>query len=625
MKLVYCWINNHLGIENQGFNFGSEWIYSHDLNGNTLNITRVKNENYIKDYFKIDSNKGFENVTAIVGENGAGKSLIIKSIIKVLAGIPILHEMVLVFETDSTFKVIDKLISTKLISNISKIENKNKSIFHSIFYNPIYDFTDGFSLGYIWDISSSKMLRDDIFKQEIENIDVIHRSKEIIRAINLIIYIEENFETNINDFLPFKLPNYLTFKIYYENGYVDWDLNFELKGFGNQANSKPDQNLKKLEEIYKIAFEIYEKGPKNPFERFLIYYFKKICEKINDRVLTTSGINLNSINKTKTQKDLKTYIGEQIENLQNETIKPTCEKNRYLDIFSRFEEEFKIQKHFQISTESLTLKGVSLANQLVHDYEILMTDFGIREDLISIYWDGISTGEKAFLNLFSRFHTISSSIINIKKPDWLYVFIDEGELGFHVQWQQKYLDFLIKGLPELFQNVEKPPKMQLIFTTHSPIVLSDMPKDHTVFLRKVDNKTTIGTELDTPKTFAANIHDILKHDFFMDKSFMGEHVKNKINEVIEVLKMKLGFYESDKDKAILEKNEALELQYPNDIIEQIIKNIDEPILKIKLSEMFERARGGNSEKGRLEARNQILQNQINENNVAIKKIEDDKD
>jgi hypothetical protein len=28
MKLVYCWITNYLNIKDQGFNFGSEWIYT---------------------------------------------------------------------------------------------------------------------------------------------------------------------------------------------------------------------------------------------------------------------------------------------------------------------------------------------------------------------------------------------------------------------------------------------------------------------------------------------------------------------------------------------------------------------------------------------------------------------
>ncbi len=80
MKLVYCWIEDYLTIKDQGFNFGSEYIYDHKWNKKTLEISRNKNENYIPDYFKIGG-QGFENVTAIVGENGEGKSMFLRKLI----------------------------------------------------------------------------------------------------------------------------------------------------------------------------------------------------------------------------------------------------------------------------------------------------------------------------------------------------------------------------------------------------------------------------------------------------------------------------------------------------------------------------------------------------------------
>jgi ABC-type polysaccharide/polyol phosphate transport system ATPase subunit len=78
MKLVYCWITDRHNIKNQGFNLGSEWIYSTTVHSNgSLTIDRKKNEKYVDDFFKLD-NVSFENVTAIVGENGAGKSTILE-------------------------------------------------------------------------------------------------------------------------------------------------------------------------------------------------------------------------------------------------------------------------------------------------------------------------------------------------------------------------------------------------------------------------------------------------------------------------------------------------------------------------------------------------------------------
>jgi hypothetical protein len=73
MKLVYCWITNYLNIKDQGFNFGSEWIYTTTVNSKkSLTIKRTKNEKYVDDFFKLDG-VGFENVTAIVEKMELGK------------------------------------------------------------------------------------------------------------------------------------------------------------------------------------------------------------------------------------------------------------------------------------------------------------------------------------------------------------------------------------------------------------------------------------------------------------------------------------------------------------------------------------------------------------------------
>ena len=58
----------------------------------------------------------------------------------------------------------------------------------------------------------------------------------------------------------------------------------------------------------------------------------------------------------------------------------------------------------------------------------------------------MSTGEKYFLNIYSRFHYAVNNILQAKKtiPEGenlviaphMYILIDEGEAGFHLQWQK---------------------------------------------------------------------------------------------------------------------------------------------------------------------------------------------
>ena len=68
MELVYLWVEDYKNIQKQGFNFSPRFKCEHDENTNELIID--ENKNYVS-IFPDNS-----NVTAIVGENGSGKSSI---------------------------------------------------------------------------------------------------------------------------------------------------------------------------------------------------------------------------------------------------------------------------------------------------------------------------------------------------------------------------------------------------------------------------------------------------------------------------------------------------------------------------------------------------------------------
>ncbi len=102
--------------------------------------------------------------------------------------------------------------------------------------------------------------------------------------------------------------------------------------------------------------------------------------------------------------------------------------------------------------------------------------------------------------------------------------IDEGEVTLHPEWQKSYIKYLIEFLERNFtQNIH------LILTTHSPFILSDMPKDNIVFLEKGKQ---VYPEIDT---FGANIHTLLSHGFFMREGLMGEFAKQRLEQILNYL------------------------------------------------------------------------------------------
>ena len=105
-----------------------------------------------------------------------------------------------------------------------------------------------------------------------------------------------------------------------------------------------------------------------------------------------------------------------------------------------------------------------------------------------------------------------------------------------------------------------------IFTSHSPFLLSDLPKENIIFLEKGKQ---VYPFKDGKQTFGANIHTLLSHGFFMKDGLMGEFAKSKIDDVIKYLN-------NDKKNTITTDKDA----------QNIINIIGEPIIKRELQRML---------------------------------------
>lgn len=155
---------------------------------------------------------------------------------------------------------------------------------------------------------------------------------------------------------------------------------------------------------------------------------------------------------------------------------------------------------------------------------------------------GISSGERAIYTFVSRLmgvifnkqgelHNANiNKIICDNKFDGktIIILLDEPDLQLHPEWQQKFISLLLDLLYVYFPKV----KFQIILTTHSPILLSDIPRRNVVFINKnPDGTSRVCNELTFKETFAANIHTLYNNSFFLDGVPIGEFAKHKI-EVI---------------------------------------------------------------------------------------------
>ncbi|OCL26754.1 hypothetical protein U472_10795 [Orenia metallireducens] len=184
-------------------------------------------------------------------------------------------------------------------------------------------------------------------------------------------------------------------------------------------------------------------------------------------------------------------------------------------------------------------------------------------DFFNFDWRDLSSGEKALLNIYSRFY----SLVDHNLEDNLIILIDEGELYLHPQWQKRFIYDLIEILPEIYPNKY----IHIILTSHSPFVASDLPSSNIIFLKKDEKgrcKVVDGLE-ENNRTFGANIHTLFSDSFFMKDGLMGDFAKHKINELIKLL---LGDTKKIKEK--------------KDYIQSSINIIGEPVIRTKLLNML---------------------------------------
>lgn len=147
----------------------------------------------------------------------------------------------------------------------------------------------------------------------------------------------------------------------------------------------------------------------------------------------------------------------------------------------------------------------------------------------------ISSGEKQMINSLSSIFYHLTNINSVQKDNSttkyrnVNIILDEIELYFHPEFQRTFLDRLLKGITKL--ELHDIYGFNILIITHSPFILSDIPKQNILFLKSEKSVSTL-EKFNSDNIFGENIHEILNNGFFLDDS-KGEFSKNKIDEFLD--------------------------------------------------------------------------------------------
>ena len=607
---IYIKEHSYLTDKPLTLNFGGEYLYSFEEIGKSLIISREKNEKYIPNFFNIsESGSKIELLSAIVGENGVGKSSIldiIRSIFSKSYGFTH-NEAVVLAEIEGKTKVLYSNTSFKyyLKESDKEIEKVNESeSYQSIYYSPHFDLK--YNPNY-YELDKYDISLDEYIKEDLDEIDrkgtngqgwkyKLHQELKFKNTLRIIEFM---------DSIPFKKISE-HFKL---SGYDKVDLIFRDLLSDNNSWNTPSQ-------FRNIITQIKEKLEEEGEDRHKIRIFDKNNnvtnqDKVNKYLLRNFIIRaILSIICRMLEEDAGNFYLEEGEVEEEELFtnkKNSAEelfllflKNAYTNVGKKkkiFDENLYYPLFDEIDKVLLPISNPrDVTNQTLHtklkDIEPiiklhrecvkkLVTYFDKDEDknlnlyeFISInVYRNMSSGEFAILNFFSKlyFFLKNKPATLLDKKNFILL-LDEADLGLHPMWKKRFIDTILQSVPYFFEGLNSKPNLQIILTTHDPLTLSDIPKHNVIFLKKAkEEKCQISSRVQ--KTFGANITDLLADSFFIQDGLIGDFAKSKIKEVIDWINDI-----KSKRKVLLEE----ELEYCKDVIELI----DERVIKLKLSEMI---------------------------------------
>ncbi|USK76209.1 AAA family ATPase [Peribacillus frigoritolerans] len=583
MKIIFVWVETYKKLENFQTSFSGK--YNIKYNGYNLVISR--NKLFVEDFFKINGSDIDINLSAIVGENGTGKSTILDLIVEYIEHGTLSSDYIIVFESkgkvyiDSNFK----LPHIDIVDNIKYQVIKDKLLDDFLKHQATIFFSNVFDARYFK------------YNEELQ-------SKHKFKNKRLTIYPHvKNISTN------FLLANYKEPELL-----LNQDFSKQIF-FMNEYKS-----ILEVEKLVTIPTKIYLKANslEHHFDNIDDYEFENYIKEFENENVASLYFNLNIDNKAK--KEIITIIIQSFciqigYLLEKYDIYQTVISDTYMD--SKLGKDFFEIIHLNLVKEikknhsgKEILKEIKKSLDVIfRDYKSLLNyikilDFQFDEignyldsnstltdefikfykerfysvDILSFYWSEMSSGQLSLLNLFGRFYdslneikqdlldeglTIKGDGLSIEEFEYLLL-IDECDLYFHPQWQKDWLYYFLKLIELLFKG-----NVQVILTTHSPFILSDFPNTNVTFL---SNKVlTINNEIEgSPRTFGTNINELFTNAFFIDEGLMGKFAKNKLNNFIKDL-MNTPLEDIMKNKSEIKK---------------LIDLIGEPFIKNKLLQIY---------------------------------------
>ena len=539
MKLIALVIKQYDKLfKEQIFNFSDEYKVDFNFEANELKID--KNPDYIENFY----GESIYNITPIVGINGSGKSTLLE-LIKYVTQNSDSHlnnnnSYFKVFKDNEKFKV-DK-------HNIDIQENENFEVYgdDEQFQEPnvntainYYNLHNQSFWGVTGVPENSNILEMEINWSSLANYFRIYQEfydKEIF----------SDFKFKISLTRSYFSPDSLTQALFNKKELIKevcltliTNIRDKLFDTLRATNKEKGESLVVLDSILAQIAD-YKSEDKDDWESDIKFYENKMKDLDDFSLLKEGFYDVSFFEVFQKISDFLFLLNNYIMSIENEKIlikfsRDLSQDQEFLDICKKFD-----------SLRSFLNQNSYLGFNILEFDSFCM-----------------SAGEINFIRLFSNALFSQQQFNDIK--DYIFL-IDEIEMGMHLEWSRKLIDNFIEFLKRKGQREDV--SLQLVFTTHSPYMLSDIKPGNVIMLEK-NQETGYSEGKVLQNTFAKNIQEIMKENLI--DNIYGDFALAKINSMIDRLNGEEK-QEGNEDEKLLRE----------------IHLISEPILRNKLLEMYDK-------------------------------------
>lgn len=535
--LCYVYIYKYRNLSNIGLSIDPRYEYNFDPDNKVLSIE--KSQNVLPESFW---GEGIYSLTGIFGNNGAGKSNSIRFILDaVIYGSGSDANGIVVCEKEGRFIVYhpqdDNIKATCSISEIDT-DTKHEHPAMDIFYYSGHfnaDINSDDITTSQWGTSYNASVNWKLFN-DFEKYANIGPFRNHSISTYWESYISQNnyriCQLLVNDELrniikKFVFPNYILFAPN-RAGYYHFKYN-------RNPEIKIEKSILKIIEEPKLTFG----NPREITLALFIHHCLLNClveSGISSLELVEDWYKWLKTNK-KVLPQFREFVRLQIaiDNIRPSTI-IMVEMLAKLDKSVRF----NMSGGFYLDFEQDKEKILGLMKS-AHDKNIFLTSryFDLYYSHEPDHGTTLSSGEQALLNLFSLIYDAvivrPQEFSNIPAPQLLI--FDEAEIGFHPEWQRNYISMLVDFVNALSEKIRHKHYFQILITSHSPILLSDIPLCCCNYLKLLyDEKKTKNVRDSQQETFASNVFNLYRDCFFLEDGLIGRFAEGKLKKLDEDIK-----------------------------------------------------------------------------------------